>query len=42
MLAKSIAAELLKGPDGHPGGVKLPSHFVSLELPTGEISIDDS
>jgi len=42
MLAKSIAAELLKESDGHPGGVKLLSHFVSPELPTGEISIDDS
>ena len=41
MLAKSIAAKLLKGPDGHPGGVKLLFHFVSPELPTQEISAGD-
>jgi len=41
MLAKSIVSELLKGPDGRPGEVKLLSHFASPELPTGEIPIDD-
>ena len=41
MLAKSIAAELLKGPSSHPEGIKLVSHFVSPELPTEEISIDN-
>jgi len=40
MLAKRIAAELLKGPGNHSGGVKLLSHFVSPELPT-EISTDN-
>jgi len=42
MLAKSIVSELLKGPDGRPGEVKLISHFVSPELPTEEISVDYS
>jgi len=41
MLAKSIAAELAKGPCGHPGGVKLLSHFVLPEIPTEETSTDN-
>ena len=41
ILTKSIAAELLKRPDGHPGEVKLLSHFVSPELPTEEISTNN-
>jgi len=42
MLARGIAAELLKGPNRDPGGIKLLSHFVTPELPTGEMSIDNS
>jgi len=42
MLAKSIVAELLTGPDSRRGEVKLLSHFVSPELPTEETSIDNS
>ena len=41
MLAKSIVAELLTGPDSRRGEVKLLSHFASPELPTGKIPIDD-
>ena len=41
MLTKSIVAKLLKGTNGHQGGVKLVFHFVSPDLPTEEISTDN-
>jgi len=40
MLARRVAAELLKRPDNPPGGLKLVFHFVSPELSTAETSSD--
>jgi len=42
MLAKRVAAEFLKELDDAPNGVKLAFHFVSPELSTSGISIDEA
>ncbi|PUU77223.1 hypothetical protein B9Z19DRAFT_1194171 [Tuber borchii] len=42
MLAKRVAAELLKGPGDPQHGVKLVFNFVSPEFPTDEISADEA
>jgi len=42
MLAKQVAAELLRGPDDPHEGVKLIFHFVSPELPTAGTSTDEA